>query len=83
MFSMLYVTSMLTQEITDPNQTVALYVNLLVKEVSYLAMKLGTACLNKMLDVHKYYVITTHTVCVHSTHIRDSANYSPSGYSMI
>ena len=51
------------------------FINLLGKAVSYVAINF--AQFNKRsCDLHKYDVITTHTVGVRSTHIRDSANHS-------
>ena len=70
---------MLTWKITDP-----MYANLHGKEVNYVAMNFDGVCLNKMsCDLHRYDVITTHTVSVHSTHTTGSANHTLSGYSMI
>ena len=54
------------------------------KEISFVAMSFGRACLSKISpDLHKYDTIITHTVGVYSNHIRDSANHVQSKYSMI
>ena len=64
-WEVLYVTLMLARGITDPKQNPLAYVNLLGKEVSYVATNFGRACLSKMsCDLQNYDMIITYSQCV-------------------